>query len=135
MILSHDELIEKLKEAGVDQDEINTRHEEEGSLGLEDLATEHLGYCDYDDLVEHFYLKPKNTKEKIKAKCEEIIPQVVEKIKQRIEHLVRCGGYDPETEGEIVPKAIMYVATKDAANAMLPLSKECKALAKNLECF
>lgn len=57
MILNHDELIEKLK-AHVDADEVQRAMEEDGSLGLEDLATKHLGMCDFDEDTQQFYLKP-----------------------------------------------------------------------------
>ena len=56
-LYSHDELKGLLKDASVSDAAIHEAQENEGSLGLEDLANVHLGMCDYIDTDEEFYLQ------------------------------------------------------------------------------
>lgn len=55
-LYNHDELKALLISAGVSEETISAE-ENEGSLGLEDLATKHLGACDYIEDQEQFHLK------------------------------------------------------------------------------
>ena len=57
MLVNHDELRKLLEDKGISKTEIENAENTEGSLGLEDLANQNIGECDYIETEEQFYIK------------------------------------------------------------------------------
>ena len=77
------------------------------------------------------------TKDEFEVKLEDMLTKSISSLRKDGMKLFESGGIDPEEfeNDYLLPKIILSVILKNLSFQYLPLSKEAKAQAKNLEHF